>query len=138
MVSGLVTSPCDQLRIFSGEARLMRIASKSAIGFARSNGLERNKVSSTSRGLSLPPAAPYQLGQKPTRLPTRVALFATGWAFLTFNLADIGELIAISRFPSKLCNPLCLFLCSPGRWWLVFEVLEPPRTQSSTPRDHPR
>src|SRR5258708_27717994 len=44
MVSGLVTSPCDQLRIFSGEARLMRIASKSATGFARSNGLERNKV----------------------------------------------------------------------------------------------
>src|ERR1700694_5550125 len=43
MVSGLVTSPCDQLRIFSGEARLMRIASKSAITFAISNGLERNK-----------------------------------------------------------------------------------------------
>src|SRR5436305_13850955 len=51
MVSGFVTSPWDQLRIFSGEARLMRIASKSAIGFARSNGLERNKVSSTSCGL---------------------------------------------------------------------------------------
>src|SRR5437660_5099199 len=48
MGSGLVTSPCDQLRIFSGEARLIRIASKSAIGFARSNGLERNKGSSTS------------------------------------------------------------------------------------------
>src|SRR5207248_11100289 len=47
MVSGFVTSPCDQLRIFSGEARLMRIASKSAIGFARSKGLERNKISST-------------------------------------------------------------------------------------------
>src|ERR1700730_9289311 len=44
MVSGLVTSPCDQLRIFSGEARLMRIASKSAITFAISKGLERNKV----------------------------------------------------------------------------------------------
>src|SRR3954469_12100561 len=58
MVSGFVTSPCDQLRIFSGEARLMRIASKSAIGFARSKGLERNKVSSTSHGISLPPAAP--------------------------------------------------------------------------------
>src|SRR3954454_25022354 len=51
MVSGFVTSPWDQLRIFSGEARLMRIASKSAIGFARSKGLERNKVSSTSCGL---------------------------------------------------------------------------------------
>src|ERR1700734_2128481 len=44
MVSGLVTSPCDQLRIFSGEARLMRMASKSAIVFCISNGLERNKV----------------------------------------------------------------------------------------------
>src|SRR5277367_3091567 len=44
MVSGLVTSPCDQLRIFSGEARLMRMASKSAIGFAMSKGLERYKV----------------------------------------------------------------------------------------------
>src|SRR5215475_315443 len=58
MVSGFVTSPCDQLRIFSGEARLIRMASKSATGFARSNGLERNKVSSTSRGCTLPPAAP--------------------------------------------------------------------------------
>src|SRR5437867_2981918 len=44
MVSGLVTSPCDQLRIFSGEARLMRMASKSAMGFAMSKGLERYKV----------------------------------------------------------------------------------------------
>src|SRR5437660_2855766 len=44
MVSGLVTSPCDQLRIFSGDARLMRMASKSAIGFTRSKGLERYKV----------------------------------------------------------------------------------------------
>src|SRR6516165_508861 len=38
MVSGLVTSPWDQLRIFSGEAREMRIESKSAIKFARSYG----------------------------------------------------------------------------------------------------
>src|SRR5579864_5674799 len=44
MVSGLVTSPWDQLRIFSGDARLIRMASKSAITFAISNGLERNKV----------------------------------------------------------------------------------------------
>src|SRR5258708_28114410 len=42
MVSGLVTSPCDQLRSFPGDARLMRMASKSATGFAISNGLERN------------------------------------------------------------------------------------------------
>src|SRR5579864_2337702 len=44
MFSGFVTSPCDQLRIFSGDARLMRMASKSAIGFAMSKGLERYKV----------------------------------------------------------------------------------------------
>src|SRR2546423_13071268 len=48
MVSGLVTSPCDQLRIFSGEARLMRMASKSATAFPKSKGLERYKVSSTA------------------------------------------------------------------------------------------
>src|SRR3954452_20742973 len=41
MVSGFVTSPCDQLRIFSGEARLIRIESKSAIKLALSYGEER-------------------------------------------------------------------------------------------------
>src|SRR5581483_1408386 len=46
MVSGLVTSPCDQLRIFSGDAKLMRIASKSVMVFPRSNGLERYKIAS--------------------------------------------------------------------------------------------
>src|ERR1035437_781215 len=44
MVSGLVTSPCDQLRIFSGLASMMRMASKSVIGLVSSNGFERNKV----------------------------------------------------------------------------------------------
>src|SRR5580704_1579932 len=44
MVSGLVTSPCDQLRIFSGEASEMRMASKSVIGLVSSNGLERYKT----------------------------------------------------------------------------------------------
>jgi hypothetical protein len=44
MVSGFVTSPWDQLRIFSGEAREMRIASKSVMGLVISNGLERYKV----------------------------------------------------------------------------------------------
>src|SRR6185437_16990392 len=34
-------SPCDQLRIFSGEARLIRIESKSAIKLALSYGEER-------------------------------------------------------------------------------------------------
>src|SRR6202142_69416 len=43
MVSGLVTSPCDHERIFSGLAKLMRIESKSAIWLARSYGLERYK-----------------------------------------------------------------------------------------------
>src|SRR5436305_15198907 len=46
MVSGLVTSPCDQLRIFSGDARLIRMESKSVMVLPRSNGLERYKVSS--------------------------------------------------------------------------------------------
>src|SRR6266850_2641204 len=36
MVSGLVTSPCDQDMIFSGEARLIRIASKSLVSAPRS------------------------------------------------------------------------------------------------------
>src|SRR5215469_13525269 len=44
MVSGLVTSPCDQLRIFSDDARLIRMESKSVIEVPRSNGLERYKV----------------------------------------------------------------------------------------------
>src|ERR1019366_1205947 len=41
MVSGLVTSPWDQLRIFSGDASEMRMESKSAIRLARSYGEER-------------------------------------------------------------------------------------------------
>jgi hypothetical protein len=44
MVSGLVTSPCDQLRIFSGDASMMRMASKSVMGLESSNGFERNKA----------------------------------------------------------------------------------------------
>src|SRR5580658_792828 len=44
MVSGFVTSPCDQLRIFSGDASMMRIASKSVMGEVSSNGFERNKA----------------------------------------------------------------------------------------------
>src|SRR5579872_1748199 len=43
MVSGLVTSPWDHERIFSGLAKLMRMESKSAIWLARSYGLERYK-----------------------------------------------------------------------------------------------
>src|SRR5258708_15376681 len=44
MVSGLVTSPWDHERIFSGLAKLMRMESKSAIRLARSYGLLRYKV----------------------------------------------------------------------------------------------
>src|SRR5262249_62010364 len=54
MVSGFVTSPCDQLRIFSGEARLIRMLSKSEMLFPRSNGLERYKVSSVAQMAQAP------------------------------------------------------------------------------------
>src|SRR5271154_1135872 len=57
MVSGLVTSPWDQLRIFSGDARLIRMASKSATGFAISKGLERNMFLRFPVDLTRPPAA---------------------------------------------------------------------------------
>jgi hypothetical protein len=50
MVSGLVTSPWDHERIFSGLARLMRMESKSAIKLARSYGLLRYKVVSSLPG----------------------------------------------------------------------------------------
>src|SRR5215813_6188880 len=67
MVSGFVTSPCDQLRIFSGEARLIRMLSKSEMLFPRSNGLERYKVSSVAHVAQAPspvsdglPAACYE------------------------------------------------------------------------------
>jgi hypothetical protein len=53
MVSGLVTSPWLQLRIFSGEAREMRIESKSAIKFARSYG-EDLKIASNFLWLKKP------------------------------------------------------------------------------------
>src|SRR4030088_2972056 len=42
MVSGFVTSPCDQLRICSGLASWILMASKSAMGPVSSKGLERN------------------------------------------------------------------------------------------------
>src|SRR5215471_2827866 len=62
MVSGLVTSPCDQLRIFSGDARLMRMESNSAIALFRSNGLERYKVSSCGfYAAAAAPGSPYSL-----------------------------------------------------------------------------
>jgi hypothetical protein len=51
IVSGLVTSPCDHERIFSGDARLMRIASKSEVSELRESNL----------GLLLLIALSYQL-----------------------------------------------------------------------------
>src|SRR5712692_844310 len=74
MVSGLVTSPCDQLRIFSGDARLMRMASKSATGFAISNGLERNMF------LRFPTAV-----RRRTRLSKTVA---SRWSLVASEISD--------------------------------------------------
>src|SRR3984893_19511631 len=74
MVSGLVTSPCDQLRIFSGDARLMRMASKSATGFAISNGLERNMFLRFPVDLTRPPAALDFSSQFPVLSKNRLEL----------------------------------------------------------------
>src|ERR1700682_2054308 len=71
MVSGLVTSPCDQLRIFSGDARLMRMASKSAITFAISNGLERNKVFLRFLLSTAVPSTEYPVPSPPLRFMFR-------------------------------------------------------------------
>src|ERR1035441_3578215 len=73
MVSGLVTSPCDQLRIFSGDASMMRMASKSVIGLVSSNGFERNKATLLGK--------PYGTCRGNSRdflraLPSREAVFA--------------------------------------------------------------
>src|SRR5271170_6883142 len=74
MVSGLVTSPWDQLRIFSGDARLMRMASKSATGFAISNGLERNMFLRFPVDLTRPPAALDCSSQFPVLSKNRIEL----------------------------------------------------------------
>src|ERR1700688_95495 len=86
MVSGLVTSPCDQLRIFSGDARLMRMASKSATGFAISNGLDRNMF------LRFPTAV-----RRRTRLLKTVA---SRWSL-------VASEISLTRKPkSEDCGPI--------------------------------
>src|SRR6476661_4439789 len=66
MVSGLVTSPCDHERILSGDARLMRIASKSDV----------NELRESKDGLMFPfgvsfqlPASSYQLRRCQFHLP---------------------------------------------------------------------
>src|SRR5215469_12101139 len=72
MVSGFVTSPCDQLRIFSGDASMMRIASKSVIGLVSSNGFERNKATLLGRPSSLCRGSSRDSSGV---LPSRVAAF---------------------------------------------------------------
>src|SRR5580693_1321316 len=88
MVSGLVTSPCDQLRIFSGEARLIRMASKSAITFAISKGLERNK------GILR-----FLLSAS-----TQYPVLST--QYLDYVFRRIRELLFHETFSSKLCSAL--------------------------------
>src|SRR6476661_8243374 len=70
MVSGLVTSPCDHERILSGDARLIRMASKSLV----------NELRESKDGLIFPfgvsfqlPASSYQLRLLPGPPP------ATRW-----------------------------------------------------------
>src|SRR5688572_14437964 len=71
MVSGLVTSPWDHDRIFSGEARLIRMLSKSAMDAARSYGLDLIKVLPSRWGGKL--AADYtDLNQRNPRNPRLV------------------------------------------------------------------
>src|SRR5271155_3513140 len=75
MVSGLVTSPWDHERIFSGLARLMRMESKSAIKLARSYGLLRYKVVSSSRRLAAAGCGPMGStgpAEKPTAQELRI------------------------------------------------------------------
>src|SRR4029077_14406674 len=59
IVSGLVTSPCDHDMIFSGDARLMRIASKSLVSELRSwnEGLIWLSVLSFQLSVSVKPPA---------------------------------------------------------------------------------
>src|ERR1700683_2433919 len=107
MASGWVTSPWDQLRIFSGDARLIRMASKSAMVFCISNGLERNKV--FLRFPALRPAASYQL------------------PVASFYVPQWLRALALRNVPSKVVSPPAQ-LSAPhwqltaGYWRLLFSV----------------
>src|SRR5580658_1147650 len=79
MVSGLVTSPCDQLRIFSGEASEMRMASKSVMGLVSSNGLERYKTTLLGTWL--------QIDSSEACLATPLGLILLGWLSLPGAIA---------------------------------------------------
>src|SRR6185312_826323 len=100
MVSGLVTSPCDQLRIFSGEAKLMRMASKSAIGFAMSKGLERYKVV-----LRFPAVVRRRYAAPKTSVEFPVSSFLSGPNPLHVSgLPDGEQLPAGSLFQNLFCR----------------------------------
>src|SRR6476660_4553878 len=60
MVSGLVTSPCDHERILSGDARLMRIASKSDV----------SELRESKDGLMFPFGVSFQLPAKALPVPS--------------------------------------------------------------------
>src|SRR5580693_684792 len=89
MVSGLVTSPCDQLRIFSGEASEIRMESKSAIKFALSYGEERYMISPIK---SLDPGAGSQESKG-----RRAAFWILDSGFRLLHL--VGREGGIQRFP---------------------------------------
>src|SRR5574340_941299 len=111
MVSGFVTSPCDQLRIFSGLARLMRIESKSVMLLPRSNGHVRYKVSSDAPlGLRLYVAAtapvPEVLSTRYSVLRTRDSLSRSGsserYDFKPSKLfgRDVASYVSTAPIPS--------------------------------------
>src|SRR5207302_4153669 len=103
MVSGLVTSPCDQLRIFSGEARLMRMASKSVTEFPRSNGLERYKVSSNA--MVTPPLT------APAQVINQMPALANAGAQLQSSIARADRIAAVRANVSSRRRRLLLASC---------------------------
>src|SRR5665213_507031 len=102
MVSGLVTSPCDQLRIFSGDASMMRIASKSVIGLVSSNGFERNKATLLGRPFGATAAFPGMVS----------GFFLPGKRFLPLSRRTLNKLSYKNSF-ARLnigCPTLAAFL----------------------------
>src|ERR1700687_3962718 len=115
MVSGLVTSPCDQLRIFSGDARLMRMASKSATGFAISNGLERNmflrfpRLYAAARG----PQLQFSVPGSQFSVRSRIEIVAFSAA-----LRAIAALAHCTKLLGHLPAPCSTQLSTPENWEL--------------------
>src|SRR5947207_2282246 len=113
MVSGLVTSPCDQLRIFSGEARLIRMESKSWIALPMSNGLERYKVTSVfSLRAALEPRSfrlPVPSSYLRTAYESEIArCHAAGRQLLA---TDNRQLLIGRTFFFEPCYPVLVNLC---------------------------